>query len=131
MSPGGLFQFGAARTATHHYLLGVGSAPLVVLMNRSKFDSLPPAAQALIRKYSGRRAADIWIQSFGAVEQNALEKIAADARHQEVEPSPADQAAAQKVYRSLIDAWAAKSQSNRRLLKTIEADLATIRSTAQ
>ena len=39
MSPGGLFQFGAARAAANHYLLGIGVAPLVVLMNRKKFDS--------------------------------------------------------------------------------------------
>ena len=64
MSPGGLFQFGAARTAANHYLLGIGAAPLVVLMNRKKFDSLPEAAQALIRKYSGERAAAIWIELY-------------------------------------------------------------------
>ena len=64
MSPGGLFQFGAARAAANHYLLGIGSAPLVVLMNRKKFDSLPAAAQALIRKYSGERAAGIWIEFY-------------------------------------------------------------------
>lgn len=131
MSPGGLFQFGAARTATHHYLLGIGSAPLVVLMSRKKFDSLPAAAQALIRKYSGDRAAATWIESFGAVEQRALDKLKSDAAHKEVEPSPADRAAAQRIYKSLMDAWAANSLHNRQLLRTIEADLAGIHSTAQ
>ena len=131
MSPAGLFQFGAARTATHHYLLGIGSAPLVVLMNRKKFDSLPEAAKALIRKYGGERAAAIWIESFGASEQRALEKIKSDPAHEEVEPSPADLAAAQKVYKSMMEAWAAKSPHNRELLKAIEADLTAIRSTAR
>ncbi len=129
MSPAGLFQFGAARAAANHYLLGIGSAPLVVLMNRKKFEGLPAAAQALIRKYSGERAAAIWIESFGAVERRALEKIKADAAHHEVEPSPADRATAQQIYKSLIDAWAAKSAHNRQLLKTIKADIATIRAT--
>ena len=79
MSPAGLFQFGAARAAANHYLLGIGSAPLVVLMNRQKFDSLPAAAQALIRKYSGERACSaIWIESFGASEQRALNKMKSD-----------------------------------------------------
>ena len=131
MSSGGLFQFGTARSVPNHYLLGMGTAPLVVLMNRKKFDSLPAAAQALIRKYSGERAAAIWIESFVAVEQRALEKIKSDAAQKVVEPSPADRVAAQQVYKSLIDAWAAKSARNRELLKTIEADLATIRLTAQ
>ena len=129
MSPAGLFQFGAASAAANHYLLGIGAAPLVVLMNRKKFDSLPAAAQALIRKYSGERAAAIWIESFGASEQRALNKMKSDPAHKAVEPSPADRAAAQRVYKSLMDAWAAKSARNRELLKTIEADLATIRAT--
>ena len=129
MSPTGLFQFGAARTATNHYLLGIGAAPLVVLMSRKKFDSLPAAAQALIRKYSGERAAATWIESFGASEQRSLDKIKSDPARKAVEPSPADRTAAQQVYKSMIDAWAAKSPHNRELLKTIEADLATIRST--
>ena len=101
MSPGGLFQFGTARLAANHYLLGVGSAPLLVLMNRKKFDSLPEAAQALIRKYSGERAAATWIEMFGPAERRSLDKIKSDPARKAVEPSPADRAAAQKVYKSL------------------------------
>jgi len=129
MSPGGLFQFGMARLAPNHYLLNMGVAPLVLVMNRKKFESLPAAAQALIRKYSGERAAAIWIESFAAVERRSLDKIKSDATQKVVEPSPADRAAAQRVYKSLIDAWAVKSERNRDLLKMIKADLATIRAT--
>ena len=131
MSPGGLFQFGTARLAANHYFLGIGSAPLVVLMNRKKFDSLPGAAQALIRKYSGERAAASWIELYGATEQRSLDKIESDPGRTAVKPSPADRAAAQKVYRAMIDAWAAKSARNRELLRTIEADLTAIRLTTQ
>ena len=131
MSPVGLFQFGAARTVANHYLLGMGAAPLVVLMSRKKFDSLPEAAQALIRKYSGKRAAEIWSESFGASERRSLEKIKSDPARKAVEPSPADRAAAQTVYKSIIDAWAAKSTHNRKLLTAVEAHLAAIRSSAR
>ncbi len=75
MSPGGLFQFGTAGLAANHYLLGIGTAPLLVLMNRKKFDSLPEAAQVLIRKYSGERAAATWIELYGATEQRSLDNI--------------------------------------------------------
>jgi TRAP-type C4-dicarboxylate transport system substrate-binding protein len=127
MSPGGLFQFAAAGAAFNHYLLDVGSAPLVVLMNRKKFDSLPEAVQALIRKHSGATAAATWISSFGASEQRALDKIKSDPAHKAVTPSPADRAAAERIYKSLMDAWAAKNAHNRELLKTVEGELATIR----
>ena len=131
MSPGGLFQFGTAGLVANHYLLGVGTAPLVVLMNRKKFDSLPEAAQALIRKYSGARAGATWIELYGATEQRSLDKIEFDPARKAVKPSPADGAAAQKVYQSMIEAWAAKSARNRELLKMIRGDLTAIRSTAR
>lgn len=128
MSPGGYFQFGADRAAANHYLLGIGSAPLVLVMNRKKFDSLPEAAQTLIRKYSGEPAAAVWIDSFGAVEQRALDQFKSDSAHKAVEPSPADLATAYKTYSALTGGWAAASPRNRALLSMIETDLATIRS---
>ncbi|MGA7973392.1 MAG: TRAP transporter substrate-binding protein DctP [Pseudolabrys sp.] len=127
MTPGGLFQFGAERSVANHYLLNMGVAPLVLVMNRKKFDSLPATAQALIRKFSGKRAAAIWIEAFGTIERGHLEKMKMDATQKVVEPSTADLKVARQVYKSLMDAWAAKSARNRELLKTIEADLAAIR----
>ena len=127
MSPGGLFQFGTARLVANHYLLNMGVAPLVLVMNRKNFESLPAAAQALIRKYSGERAATIWFEAFDTIERNSLEKINSDAAQKVVEPSSADRAAAQQIYQSLIQAWAAKSPRNRKLLTFIKAETAKIR----
>jgi TRAP-type C4-dicarboxylate transport system substrate-binding protein len=129
MSPMGLFQFGASRVATNDYLLGIGTAPLLVVMNRKKFDSLPAVAQALIRKYSMERAAAHWIETFGAAEQRSLDNIKADPQRTVVDPSPADLAAAQSIYRSMITSWARKSAHNRDLLNKLETELASIRST--
>ncbi len=61
LSPGGLFQFGTAGSAANHYLLGIGAAPLVVVMNRKKFDSLPEAAQGAhpqVQRRAGGRDLD-------------------------------------------------------------------------
>ena len=127
MSPTGLFQFGAANAARHHYLLGIGSAPLLVVMSRRKFDSLPAAAQALIRKYSGERAAAIWIDSFGGSEQQSIDRIKTDPQHTAVEPSAGDREAAQRVYDALIEDWARKDPQNGRLIKAINAQLSAIR----
>jgi len=131
LAPTALFDFRVAPVAKNHYLLGGGVAPLVLVMSRKKFDSLPEAARALIRKHSGEWTAAAWIASFGASEQGSLDKIESDPARKVVKPSPADRAAAHQVYQSLIDAWAAKSARNRVLLKMIEADLTAIRSTTQ
>ena len=128
LSPTALFDFGVAPVARNHYFLRGGATPLVVVMNRKKFDGLPEAAKAVIRKYSGERAAATWIESFGVVERQSLDKIKSDPGRKFVQPSPPDLEAAQRVYRSMIDAWAAKSPHNRELLKAVAAELATIRS---
>jgi TRAP-type C4-dicarboxylate transport system substrate-binding protein len=57
MSPMGLYEFSVEHVAKNHYLLRTGVAPLLLLMSRKTFDSLPEAAKALVRKYSGERAA--------------------------------------------------------------------------
>ena len=48
-----LFEFGISRVTSYHYLLGTSVAPLALVMNRARFDSLPEQAKAIIKKYSG------------------------------------------------------------------------------
>lgn len=127
LSPTGLFDFGIARVATNHYLLRGGAAPLALVMNRKKFDGLPDAAKALIRKYSGAWTAAAWIGLFGASEKNRLEELKSDPRRTVIEPTSSDLNSAQRLYRSMIDAWAGKSDLNRRLLTIAETQIATIR----
>ena len=131
LDPTGLFDFGVARATTNHYLLGGGGAPLALLMNRKKFDSLPEAAKAIIRKYSGEWAAARWIDLYGASVEQSLKKIKSDPGRKVVEPSQADRETAQRIYQSLTEAWVASSPHNRELLKRAKAELATIRATNQ
>lgn len=127
MSPTAIFQFGGAHLTTNHYLLGMGAAPLLLLMSRKKFDSLSDAAKALVRKYSGEHAAATWIAGFGASDKRYLDQIKTDPQRLAVEPSPSDLAAARQAYQSIIQAWAAKTPHNRALLEAAEAEIAKIR----
>ena len=128
MSPTGLYDFGVEQAAKNHYLLRTGVAPLLVLMNRKTFDSLPEAGKALVRKYSGERAAATWIASFGASEIKMLDRLKSDPERKVVEPSPSELENARGLFRSMIDAWAAQSSHNRAILDLAESQLATIRS---
>lgn len=127
LSPSAVFDFGVAAVAKNHYLLHLGVAPLVLVMNRHKFDGLPGAAKALIRKYSGERAAATWIETFDVADMRFLALLKTDPERKAVEPSASDDKTALAVYRSLIDAWREKSLRNRALLALAETELATIR----
>lgn len=129
MSSTALFEFGASRTATNHYLLAIGSAPLILVMSRKRFNSLPEEAKALVREHSGEWAARAWIENYEVSEQAILDKIKSDRMRKVVEPSAGDLDVAHRIYRSIIDGWAAKSVRNRELLQRLETELATIRST--
>lgn len=127
----GLHDYGIGRFATYHYYLVVGVAPVALLMNRKKFESLPDAAKDLIRKYSGEWTAARWIEALSAIDQRNTAALGSDPRHVVVIPSPADREVADRRFRTLIEDWAATGTRNRDLLERLEAELSTIRSGAR
>lgn len=127
-APTAMFDYDIMPVTKNHYFLRSGVNPLVLVMSRKKFDSLPDAAKALIRKYSGDRAAATWIETYGANERRLLDRIKSDPQHKSISPSPSDAEAVRKLFQSQVEAWAAKSARNRELLKMTEAELAKIRS---
>lgn len=124
----GFFDYGISNVATYHFLMPVGAAPVALLMNRKKFDSLPDAAKSLIRKYSGEWAANNWTENISRFDAASLDKLRSDPKHTIVNPSTADLEAAESVYRSIIDNWVVAGDRNRPLLGRLEAELAAIRS---
>ena len=58
VGPAPLMEFGIARVAPNHYLLGVSSAPVLVVMNRKKLESSPsrPGRSSAISAADGRRS---------------------------------------------------------------------------
>lgn len=122
-----VFEFGFGRLTAHHYLAGLGGAALAIVMNKAKFDSLSPAARALVKKYGGEWLAAQTSACVAAKGREVLAGLKADARRKVTEPSPADLATLHKVYASVVDAWAAESPHNRELLALVNAELAKLR----
>lgn len=127
----GLFDYGVADVAVYHYHLVEGGAPVALLMNRKKFDSLSQAAKDLIRKYSGEWAATRWIEAMTEFDRQSLATLKSSSRHVFSAPSPDDLQVAQRSFRSLIDSWAAANAHNRDLLQRFEAELSLVRSVAR
>jgi len=126
--PSMLFDFGIGRVTNYHFMLQLGSVPIAVVMNRSKFDSLPPPAQAIIRKYSGQWLSERAAVGLHTLDVQILEQLRSDPRRKVTDLSPADQAKTRPIFTSVVDDWAAMSHHNRELLKEVEGDIAQLRS---
>jgi TRAP-type C4-dicarboxylate transport system substrate-binding protein len=126
--PSALFDWGIVRVTSDHYFTRLGVVPLVVLMNKDKFNSLSEAGQDAIRKYAVEWMADTYIESIGAYNDSLMEKLKSDPDHTVVFPSQADMDANQPVFDGVIDEWASKSPRNKELLEAVRAEIAAVRS---
>jgi TRAP-type C4-dicarboxylate transport system substrate-binding protein len=128
VSPAPLIEFGISRVATHHYLLGIGAAPLAVVMNRKKFDSLPKASQDIIRKFSGEWTAERFIATYDAENKLAIEQLRSDPNRKMVTPTQADREQAKLAFGAVIERWLSDNPRNRELLTKVDIEISKIRS---
>jgi TRAP-type transport system periplasmic protein len=127
--PSMLFQFGIGRVATHHFMMGLGGVPVALLMNRKKFEGLPPPAQAIIRKYSGQWLSDRSVKQLAKLDRDVLKRIEAEPRRTVTFPSAADAKTIRAVYGQVIDEYSGSSDHHRDLLARIRAELARLPAT--
>lgn len=127
VGPAPLIEFGISRVVANHYLLGVSSAPLVVVMSRKTFEKLPEQVRNIISKFSGRWTAEQYIKTYQTENTAAVDSLKQDSNRKVVVPSPADLARAQAVFRSQVAAWAAADPRHQHLLAQAEGELSKIR----
>jgi TRAP-type C4-dicarboxylate transport system substrate-binding protein len=120
-------EFGIARVAANHYLLGVSAPPLALVMSRAVFDQLPPQAQAIVRKFSGKWAAEQYIANAQTRNDIGLDGLKRDPERKVVVPSQADLAEARAAFDDEVKAWAAADPHHQMLLSKAEAELARVR----
>jgi TRAP-type C4-dicarboxylate transport system substrate-binding protein len=122
-----LFDYGQVRVVSSHYFIRLGSVPVLILMNRDKFNSLPKAAQDAIQQHSGMWIAKQFSTNITAYNEGLMKKLTSDPARTIVTPSPADTATAQAAFDTIVDTWAAKSPRNKQMLELVRAELATLR----
>ena len=125
--PSVLFDFGIARVTTSHYFTTLGYVPVAILMNRKKFESLPKAAQDVIRKHGSEWNAANWNAGISAYNATLVKQLQEDPKRKVVFPAQSDAEAAQQVYKAVINEWTAKSARNMELYKIVEAEVAKVR----
>ncbi len=122
-----MFDFGLNRVTRYDYFVRLGISPLVVLMNRQKFDSLPKDAQAVLMKHSGEAMAALYIKGYGGYSDELTAKLKADTQRHVIFPTPQEEAAAQAAFKPWIDEWQAKDPRNAELYKKLTDIIAQIR----
>ena len=124
-----LVDFGIARVASYHYFVRLGFAPLTLLMNRKKFDSLPKAGQDIIRQFSGEWLAARFAETFDTNNNLVMEQLKSDPKRTVIFPSQPDLDTAQATYRTVIKEWQTEDSYNLKLLTRVETELAKLRLT--
>jgi TRAP-type C4-dicarboxylate transport system substrate-binding protein len=122
-----LLEFGVSRVASYHYLMPIGYAPLMILMNKQKFDSLPKAGQDIIRKFSGEWLAARFAETFDVNNELVVEQLKSEPKRTVIVPSQSDIDKAQTAFKTVIADWQAKNPQNVVLLNLLQAEIAKVR----
>jgi TRAP-type transport system periplasmic protein len=121
------FDFGLDRVTNNHFFIGLGVVPLVVLMNRKKFDALPQSARAAIEANAGDALTGRFIESINSFNDANLEKLKSNPKNKIVFPSEAQREEVQKLLTPVRDAWVEASDRHRLLKEALDIELAAVR----
>jgi TRAP-type transport system periplasmic protein len=121
------FDFGLDRVTNNHFFIGLGVVPLVVLMNRKKFDALPQTARTAIENNAGDALTNRFIESINSFNDANLEKLKSNPKNKIVFPSEAQRDEAQKLLTPVRDAWVEGSDRHRVLKEALDTELAAVR----
>ena len=111
-----------SRTTRFHF-----AAPLAFVMNRKRFDSLPPAAQEVIRKHSGERAVERFIEVYDANNVQALNDLESDTNRHVITPPRAELDALRATFQVVFEKWRTDNPRNAHLLSLLESEVAKTR----
>ena len=128
LPPSMLAEFGLGRLATHHYVIHADAPSLAFVMSRSKFASLPPQAQDIIRKHSGEWSVAQSNAFFEGINAKAMQQLLSDPKRHVIFPSPADRIRIDAAFKEVIDEWVAQQPHNRNLLNMVRSEVGKMRS---
>jgi TRAP-type C4-dicarboxylate transport system substrate-binding protein len=125
--PAALIEFGIARVTTTHLMLGVGSAPLALVMSQEAFDRLPVEAQSLIRRFSGEWLSQGFIDGYRLLDQQAMSQLSATPGRTVIIPTEAEQEQVDARFAAVVAEWVGADPRNADLFAVVQTELARIR----
>jgi TRAP-type C4-dicarboxylate transport system substrate-binding protein len=124
---GPLYDLGVDRVTRYDYLLRLGCAPLLILMNRHSLDRLSAAAQDAITRHSGEAYVQNYTSRVAAHHDALLTKLRADTRRTRTEPPAEEVEASNAAFKPIVDEWLAKDPRNTRILDAVKTEVAKLR----
>ena len=89
---------------------------------------MPPKAQEIIKKHSGRVVDNLFVKVTTEIQDKWLEKTKATPGHTIVQPDAADTAAYEKTMDGVIEKWVGKDDRRKKILATVRDELKKLRS---
>jgi TRAP-type C4-dicarboxylate transport system substrate-binding protein len=128
LPPAMLAEFGLGRLATYHYMIHADAPSLALVMSRSKFESLPPASQAIIRKHSGEWSVAQSNAFFEEINAKAMQQLLSEPKRHVIFPSQSDRVRIDAAFKEVIDEWVAKQPRNVGLLNLVRSEIRKLQS---
>ncbi|MBA4204186.1 TRAP transporter substrate-binding protein [Pannonibacter phragmitetus] len=107
--------FGVAETAHYHLDVNLGTSPIMVAINKQRYDSLPQEARDAIDKNSGEPFARLWGEQFDAAIEKFRSAAMKDEKRTFTALSEEDQAKWNGKLQSVIDSWIAQTPNGQEL----------------
>jgi len=107
--------FGVADAAKYHLNINLGTSPLMVAINRAKYDSLPEEARAAIDKHSGEEFAELWGKEFDKRIEAFRSKAMQESDRTFTDLSAEEKARWDERLQTVIDAWIANTPNGQEL----------------
>jgi TRAP-type C4-dicarboxylate transport system substrate-binding protein len=122
-----MIEFGIGRVSANHYFLRTTCVPLLLLMSRKKFNSLPSDVQAIIRKYSGDWLVENYIRINETSTALVTNQLESEPQRKVMFSPQADMQTADAIFKSIDDAYKAGAPHNAELVNAAQAEVAKLR----
>ena len=122
-----MFTFRIADVARNHLLVPFGVTSLAVVMNKQKYENLPPQAKAAIDEH-GEDIVELFTKAIQEDIRRGMDKLEADPKSQITQPNDDTLKLWKETIQPVTDQWVAENPRRESLLKAYLEELEQIRS---
>jgi len=112
---------------THHVQFPLGFTPLMVAMNRAKYDALAPELKKLVDKYSGVWIAERMAKNYDIMGDKALEAAQKSGKNSVIALTPAERKRWEAALSPIVERWRASHANGAALLAALQEELKVVR----